>query len=281
MKCLSVAQVSEMMAGTSSKEEKLQMNEHISSCLKCRALRDELVQMTARLKVNESAYHSPAEIHKIMTIIDVGKADTVSVPAIRTRKIWLMVPLAAMLLTAFTVGLFWSFSNKAMPQEMGFQARSDGIPNPDQWVSLKIFEHRGEKYRPAIAAISASSPLAFKYKDFSREPFPYLMIMAADETGQSFWYYPPYVTPNSNPKSIHTQSASGEFQLPDEVEHYYSPGQIRIFGIFSREPLDVQTVENVVKAQVERHGNLKRMRRLRLPGTAQYSQLLKVEKNID
>lgn len=278
MKCLNETQMSRYFSDEVSEDETGTIREHLLSCLECRSLYEDYAKIANRIKADNAAYHSDAEIHKIMTIIDVGKANTVSFRVPRVVSVRKLMSVAAILLASVVIGGIWlAISEKKADIGETFQERSDGTPHPDNWVSLQIFENNDGKYEQVTDTISPSASLAFKYKDFSPKPHPYLMILAVDEAGRVLWYYPPYLDEKSNPHSISISSKKGEDQLSDEVSHNYKSGLLNVIGIFSKTPLTVRDVEsNIAKNMTQAHA-FKRLDRLDLEATAQYVKTLKVE----
>lgn len=278
MKCLTETQMSRYLSGGLSGEENDAIRAHVLSCVKCRSLHEAFTDITDHLRSDNAAYHSESEIHRIMTIINVGKANTVSFRTPRVYRMRTLLAVAAVLLAAIAVGGIWLTKSKNDTDlNAQFQERADGGTDQDAWVSLQIFENRGGTYRRVTQTISSSASLAFRYKDYSKKPYKYLMILAIDEKARVFWYYPPYVNRNANPKSIEIEGKKGRFQLPDEVSHNYDAGMIDVIAIFSRQPLTVHEVERNIARDFTKFRAPGGLERLNIEGTAQDVQKLTVE----
>ncbi|MBN2525967.1 MAG: hypothetical protein JXR76_06190 [Deltaproteobacteria bacterium] len=281
MKCLNESQMSRYFSGDISRREAEAFGKHITSCQRCLSLGNEFSQIATQLKSDNAAYHSGAEIHKIVTIIDVGKANTISIRGPRIDRMRALWAVAAALIAGFVVGAIWLGVKKKDADTADvndqFHARADGAPNGDTFVSLQIFENKNGTYQRVSDTISPSASLAFKYKDYSRHPYRYLMILAVDETAGIFWYYPSYIDALTNPQSISLRAQKGEFQLPDEVSHKYTPGLIDMIAIFSRTPLHVQAIEQDIARRMKLRPDVKRLEQFNIRGAAHYVKTLKVE----
>jgi len=105
------------------------------------------------------------------------------------------------------------------------------------------------------------------------------MIVGVQDTG-IFWYYPAYQDPNENPTSIEIQARSDRVHLREEIRHALTPGWLRIISIFSKKPLDVLTIEDIIENERNSKGGIKTIERLPISSTGQLTTLLRVQSRL-
>lgn len=279
MRCVNVSEVTRHMAGELSPEQAAAVEEHFARCERCAKLRDEMVAMAARLAPDPQEFDDPDLAGEVMTIIKLGRAEPDRAPLSRPRgyRTWLLAPVAAAAVLALAVVAMDLWPIQHREDGLQFQARGGGEERPDRWVSLRVFRAQDTGYRPVLHRLAPDDTLAFAYEDRSPQRYGYLMVFAVDERGEVFWYYPAHVTEGENPQSIRTSESRGPVELPDQVRHDLMEGRLRIFALFSRQALDVVTVENVVARQLAEGRTLDDIGRLPLDETGQQSFLLLVE----
>jgi hypothetical protein len=267
MKCVEASEVTRLFAGQLSEERAQLVQLHFERCAGCAGMRDELATITSRLAHDPGEFDDAAAVDEVMALIRMGKADrpeVVARPSLWSAwQTWLVVPVTA----AATVLLMLSF----WPQRSidgGFQARGAASASLDRWVSLQAFRSSSSGYAPVDGVIAANDALAFTYLNRSREPLRHLAVVAIDARAEVFWYYPP---------STAIQRANEPVELPEQVEQALRPGDLRIFGLFSAEPLASADLEAQLKRALHAAGSLQALERLDLRDVGQHSLLLEVK----
>ena len=77
------------------------------------------------------------------------------------------------------------------------------------------------------------------------------MIFGVDARGESHWYYPAYLEEDANIKSIPIQAGKTGIELSEQITHSLPGGPLTIYGVFSKKPLAVLAMEEVVKRAVK------------------------------
>src|SRR5690606_27654335 len=89
--------------------------------------------------------------------------------------------------------------------------------------------------------------LLFSFDNLGPAPFAYLMIFAVDGAGEVYWFHPAYEDAGTDPRSIAVSGQGGSaVELPDLVHHDVPAGRLAIYGLFTRAPVRVSTVERTV-----------------------------------
>ncbi len=278
MKCVNDSQLLRIHAGQVSLEEMEELNHHFSQCSRCATLRDEINDMAKRFAPDADEFHDQDFTNEVMTLLRTGRADReFSCPARppfwRAWKTWLLVPATVAATAALLITVWPQFGAERSSE---FQARSGLKENPDRWVSLRIYRRHSRGYELVKRDLRSGDALAFAYLNRAASSFRYLMIFAVDHRGNMFWYYPAHIDKNKNPTSIKIRSSSRPTELPDQVRHEWAAGSLRIFGLFSKTPLDVQKVEKLVARQMVAVKTIERLDRIKIAGIGQHSQLLDV-----
>lgn len=278
MRCVDESQLLRSQAGQLSPEETDALSRHLARCPSCAALRDEIDGMVQRLAPDPGEFHDPDFTGEVLTLIRTGRADRefggAARPPSRTawRK-WLLVPATVAAAAALLIAV-WPRLGEERPG--GLQARGGSQDNPDRWVSLRTYRRVQRGYEPVRRDLRSGDALAFAYLNRPPSAFRYLMVFAIDRGGHVFWYYPAHVDRNKNPTSVEIQSSARPTELPDEVRHEWAAGPLRIVGLFSKAPFDVQTVEKAVARQMVEAKAVERLSRIAIAGAGQHSRLLRV-----
>jgi hypothetical protein len=267
MKCVDATEVMRLFAGQLSEERAELVRMHFGRCAGCAGLRDEVGTITARLAHDPGEFDDAAAVDEVMTLIRMGKADRPEVvarpPFWSAWQAWLVVPVTA----AATVLLMLTFWPRQAIDE-GFQARGTATSGLDRWVSLQAFRATAAGYAPVDGVVSADDALAFTYLNRASQPLRHLAVVAIDARGEVFWYYPPD-TP--------IRGATEPVELPEQVEHALRPGALRIFGLFSAQPLSRSDIEARLKRALDAAGSVAALSRLDLREAGQHSLLLEVK----
>lgn len=168
----------------------------------------------------------------------------------RPARLWrraALLGLAASLVTV-ALGLWIHQAQEPAAPTGGFQARrAPVVSHVDRWAGVKVF-HRGEAGapRPLSWQLPAGHGLLVAYSNLGPAPHRYLMVFAVDQAGEVHWLHPAYERPGTNPSSI-SISAGADVELSQIVFHKLARGPLAIYGLFSREPLKVLDVEQLIR----------------------------------
>jgi hypothetical protein len=104
-----------------------------------------------------------------------------------------------------------------------------------------------------------------------------LMVFAVDQAEVVRWYYPAYLRAGEDPASVPIVPGTVGTELGEEIRHPLSPGSVRVYALFSREPHHVLEIESMIR-RLEERGARSPGDELHLPigGSAQQSALLEV-----
>jgi hypothetical protein len=265
MKCVDADELMRLASGQLESERAELVHVHMAHCAGCAARRDELAVMTARLRPDPGEFDAAA-VSEVMALIRMGKADRPESarPSLwRAWQTWFLLPATAAA-TAAVMLLFWP---QPQPLDAGFQARGGAAMDLDRWVSLQVFRASPTGYEPVTDSIAPDDALAFTYLNHAPEPLHFLTVLAVDARGRLFWYYSP---------SVPIQQGSQPFELPEQVQHDLAPGALRIFALFSAEPLSRPLLEERVKAGLREVRAPADLTRLGLSGVGQHSLRLEV-----
>jgi len=165
--------------------------------------------------------------------------DTINrIHASPTRRSW--VPALA----AAAVLLIGVFVFRPAPKGAEFAARGRLAPSDAQRVGVEI--RIDGKPLEAGAPIAASSGFTFEVSNRTGRNFE-LMIFAVDSANEVHWFYPAYLDPATNPRSL-TVLAHPAIVGLDEGVRPDNPalGTLRLVTIFAERPLLVRAVEAAV-----------------------------------
>lgn len=261
-------------AGLLSAERVASVDEHLRTCSDCARTWSRLQATTRRLRPDPGEFDDPALADEVLTLVRLGRDPSSTGRPWSWRPLaWLMPAVGLVAVAGLVLMLAWPPVESAPD---GFQARS-GPPDPDRWVSVQAFQADPMGgYRSLGDRLRASDTLAFSYLNRTAV-YDHLMVLAVDEGGQVYWYYPAHTRPAEDPESVPIRSAQNPIELPDQVRHPLAPGTLRLFALFSKGALRVKAVESQVARDLRAAGSLQALERLNLEGTGQHSRLLTVE----
>ena len=279
MKCVDSSEVMRLFAGKLSAERAGLLNAHFERCVECRALRDEVGSMTARLQHDPGEFEDGAAVDEVMTLIRMGHVEKAEArpnrPSLwKSWQTWLLIPATAAA-TAVLMVVLWSPQRPKVTHE--FQARGGGAINLDRWVSIQVFRATKHGYEQVRDVVAPDDALAFAYLNRSGDELRYLAILGVDDRAEIFWYYPPNTGIGDNPSGISITSGAQPIELPEQVVHPLAAGPLRLFGIFSSVPLTVSTIEYQLQKDLHAMQTVTQLTRLGLEGVGQYSTLLQVQ----
>jgi hypothetical protein len=242
-----------------------EVSSHAAECDRCQALVAELESMSARLAPDEGEFEDPELARDVATLIKLKKTPE------RKQRHWpyAIAPIAI----AAALALVFVRPND------GFQERS-GVEQADRWVSIEAFRARDgvTGYQKVEHDIKSEDALVFSLENRPESPYRHAMIFAFDDRGQIFWYYPAYTDAAQNPVSIPAPASSKPIALEEAVRHRLEPGWLRVVGLFSRAPLDVKSVEEIVSHEIAEKGGVRLLERIPIEETGQHSFLLRVSR---
>jgi hypothetical protein len=262
--CARTSEVVERITGTIDPDRIADLDRHVEACPACRAAREELDAIASRIRPLPGEIDERELARDVATLIRLEK-----LPERPRRWPYAVAPLAVAAAIAIAF---------VRPPDDGFTARAGGEAEPDRWVSIEA--HRAKKdgagYENVGADIAASDALVFSVLNRPESPHRYAMILAFDERGEIYWYHPAYVDAAANPRSIEVPAARDPTTLADAVRHPLAPGWLCVVGLFSKRPLDVVSVEAVVKRTLAGR-RITEIERLAIDDTGQHRILLRVE----
>lgn len=142
------------------------------------------------------------------------------------------------LLALGAVSLVVLFSSESV----GFQPRGTGLA-PAVASRLLVYQRVNGAWEERLTTLAGSEPLALAYVGEAKRRF--LMVWATSGD-QVWWYFPAWVDPAENPRSIEVNEA-GRFELPDAVTQPLPPGPVRLVALFSEHPHTVKEVEALLR----------------------------------
>lgn len=206
----------------------------------------------------------------------ISKSGARSVPqrSARRRRRQVLAAMGAAMAAVFVMLVAVSLSTgptqdphpRRVPQT-GFRAKSAGAPGvpADRWVGLhayRLLATTGAEPEPVTTTVHRGDSLLFAYTNLGPRPFKYLMIFSVGSKGRVHWFYPAYERKGTDPTAIPIVDGTG-IELKQAIRHHFDQGPMAIYGLFTRQPLTVSQVEQVVRdAAVD--GRVQH-RQLRLP----------------
>jgi|GEM_PF-1442796 hypothetical protein len=170
-------------------------------------------------------------------------------------------------------------TNTGQPQ---FAIRG-GSANPDTdsaGIGLRAFCLDGKSGEPKeIKPTTAKSELqtcdlnqVLRFAYSNRGKSRYLYLLGVDEKFQPYWYAP--APPETRSIAIAKDVNDGALERAVKLEVNHHAGLLRIFALFSEEPLEAATIEKALAEAKDAKGSLKGLDRLPIANIAQRSLLL-------
>lgn len=158
----------------------------------------------------------------------------------------------------------------------GVRAKSSQVEtDPNQrWAGVRAFRATPGGAEPVADTIAADDSLMFAFTNNGPSPFSHLAIFAVDKQANVFWYYPAYLNAQEDPSSV-VVSAEVDAPLDKQVRHAFSEGPLAIYGLFTRAPVNVSTVERQV-AQWKAAGSWDVRAPARIKGEGDAQHILKL-----
>lgn len=201
---------------------------HLAGCPNCRHKSERLASIADSMR---RAYPTAAEAG--------FAADTMArIHASPARRRWGPALAAAAVLMVGVATLV------APKNDNTFVARGGLVPDDARRVGVDI-RVDGELLL-AGGTIAASSGFTFEVSNRTGRELE-LMIFAVDAAGDVHWFYPAYLDPATNPRSLTVPAHPAVVALDEGVRpDRPAPGALRLVTIFAERPLLVRAVEAAV-----------------------------------
>jgi hypothetical protein len=272
MSCANDKELARLVSGIVEPEPAAALKEHLGRCARCRDRHAHMAAMTGRLAADPGEFDQGNLVADVMSGIRQAESKRRLPAPARASWRWLWAPVVA---ACATVAILVARPALRPAATDGFQARGGAVESPDRWVSVQIFRATDTGYQRVVDRVAADDALAFAYSNPGDEGYRYLMIVAVDERGEVFWYYPAGESDERNPHGVGIARTS-RADLPDEIRQALRPGALRIFAVFSKEPYPVGDIDRVLRKDLQAAQTLARLDRLSLAGTGQQTFLLAV-----
>jgi hypothetical protein len=171
-------------------------------------------------------------------------------PASAPPRGWFVLAASAMLLVGIGLGKLYPRPEE-LPSELdvGIRAKSAApAVSPSRWAGIQAFRlGTGGEPERLRKSLRREDGLLFAYTNLGAEPFERLMVFCVDAEREVHWFYPAHASERENPTSIGIQVGQ-ELALSDVVWLDLPRGPLTIYAAFTREPLDVRSVEAWLEA---------------------------------
>lgn len=208
-------------------DEEKELRDHLASCSSCRKHYETLL---LRSRIDPQSMDARSRIAIGLGLLPRRKSPMPS-----------LLALSAALAVALILVLILPGTPK--PEE-GFAARGhDG-------GQANLLVYRLQPGKPpalAVGEISRSDELAFAYEN--RTGKKRLLVFGVDENQNVYWYHPAWTRESENPVAVPIQSGDAVHELPEAVTHQIRGSSLRIYAIFTDEPLSVRQVEAMLRSR--------------------------------
>jgi hypothetical protein len=237
-------------------EDRTAWTAHLQACPACARRLERDRQIIDRLRRREPALAANDQRGALR-----ARLDEVPRP-VRRNWLWAAAVLAAPArLAGGWAGGLWSGSG------IGVKSGPDG---DERWTGIRVFSvPAGGEVFPLAPGPLPAGELAFTYTNGSPRPFSHLMILAVDQAGRIHWFYPAFLDPAGDPESIPIAAGREERELPERVRIHAAPGRLRLFALFTNQPLRVRQVEALLRDLLAQ-GRLWQADRLPVPDIHQH-----------
>lgn len=159
----------------------------------------------------------------------------------RRRLAWLAAPALA---AAAAIALLVILQPTSHWQQGELVSR--GGPAESSPARLEIYRVRpGESPVRVQDEISVGDELAFAYEN--RAGKKRLLVFGVDEGGNVYWYHPAWRDPAQNPVAVAIEGGAGIRELPEAIAHSIRGKSLRIYAVFTDDPLAVESIEALIK----------------------------------
>lgn len=245
MSCLDDPTLARLADGELTTNQTRAAEAHLDGCASCQARRAHVGQLARALGGAYATAPDPSFARSVA-------AELGAVRLRAPRRGW-GHPAIAVGLTAFLAFLVHSTSVERAQRDVagtpstlvarGPDASLTGPPSSRN-VGFSAFGWSGRL--TADARLPATPDLRFRvYNQSGRDVA--VMLFAVDARRQVHWFYPAFLDPHTNPRSIVVPADRLRQDLDEGVTpEDLAPGPLTMFGLFSEQPLDVRSVESLV-----------------------------------
>ena len=247
---------------------------HLSACRDCGQRWRELRSITNKIESEPGEFGNPAFVERVVARVKQGEP-----PAKRSwASRWLIAATASLAAAGLLFAALPLDGDVESRVNDGFGARGSKTLAADRWISFQVLRPQRDShvYARVEQAILTESQLVFSVGNAQESPYRYLMILGLQSDGRVFWYHPAYEDPQDNPQSIAIETSDEPIHLREEIGHDLKPGFLRLFALFSKEPLNVWGIEKMITDRLSATQGLEDLGRLPIPGTGQQSLRLRV-----
>jgi hypothetical protein len=249
MTCPQLDEIILFLDGELSVNRSDELRPHLQQCSVCSRCCEELRRTIGRLAPG------PDDVDAALVRDIVSRASSGAEAAPRVAPRWRRWTLPAVGLAAAATLLAVLFGPAMLrhgdprSDDRAFTARGGPGADPRRDLALWIYQRNAATRTYAEvregATIRADAQLVF---GLSQEgAYRYLMIFGVSERGQVFWYYPAYLSKDSDPTSI--PIGRGRQELREEIQHDLPAGRLRITALFSKQALHVSTIERLLRSR--------------------------------
>jgi hypothetical protein len=243
MKCIPQKDLAKYLVGEVTLSQAEEMEKHLSSCKACMQELEAMREMVGRISESTEQVEQKDHLPEVRRRIDLGDDGF----RYRRRR-WPVFALAGAAIIALAVAGFLVFGSTGQDDEFRVKADEPPISEQDRWVGIEAFRMRGSGAPVSLGdEVRKSDYLILTYTNLGVRPYDYLMIFAVDEQGEVYWFHPAYTQKGEDPLSIKIAKGADRVELREQVRHDYPEGKLWIYGLFTRKPLGVSSVEQMVK----------------------------------
>jgi hypothetical protein len=164
----------------------------------------------------------------------------------RRSLVYIAVPALAAAAAIALLIILWP---GVQPAEDGLVSR--GGPAESSPARLEVYRVRpGESPERVQEEINATDELAFAYEN--RAGKKRLMVFGVDEGGNIYWYHPAWQDPAQKPVAVAIEGGVGIRELPEAIGHSIRGESLRIYAVFTDDPLPVESIEALIRGVKER-----------------------------
>jgi hypothetical protein len=204
---------------------------HVQSCALCADEVKRLRAAVGQLAQLELAQEAPAFTSALLTKLRARPAKRPLAPALAV-----IAALAACLVV-------WQ-------QQRGFEPRGGGSAI-DSRLGFEVYVHEPGLASARLQAgqrLALTAGYSFVVVNRSQEQ-QYLMLFALDARAAVHWFYPAFLDPKSDPRSLLVPAAPQVRALPEGITPDRSaPGPVRFVALFTAAPLRVADVEARIRS---------------------------------
>ena len=239
MSCPPAETLARLIAEDLPLAEARDLERHLEACAACAQRRERTATLVAGLAGPLPGLDRD-EARFVAGVVDrLSRAPRRAVP-------WRLVAAAAIVLLVLPA----SYLGLRQLQEPAgrFTARGSSGAAPSRLealVGLEPLRVHGKAFEPLRAGVrlSPGDGLAFRYDNLAREPL-YLLAFALDREGSVHWFYPAYLSAESDPRGVPLVANVRGRLLPEVTQpEGVPPGPLRVVTVVGRRRVSVKQAE--------------------------------------